>query len=324
MVVAGVSGRQEMLAAVLDPAHGMIEFERERGDRRLFRRQPRLRPETAAHVGRDDANVALLEPEHLGQSQPDDVRHLGRGVDDELVQPMVAIGQHRAPLERHRDMPVHAIGPAHHHVGGAGHLVEVALLEYPLDEQVVRPALVHQAGRLGQRGGRVDDCRQHLEIDADRIGEVLRFGAGRRDACGNGVADIADLLRCQRRIARDLEPVHLRHRPHLGEARQVARGEDASLGVGRDGDALDAGMRVRAADKGDVLRVRQPHVGHELSAPVQVARVFLAQQRGADAKPGAGRGMHHALALWCVAPASASSPPASVAAAALMAVTILV
>ena len=62
----------------------------------------------------------------------------------------------------------------------------------------------------------------------------------------------------------------------------------------------------------------------ELSAAVQVARVFLAQQRGADSKPGAGRGMHHALALRRVAPASASSPLASIAAAALMAVTILV
>ena len=170
MVVAGVGGGQEMLAAVLDPAHGMIDFERERGDRRLFRRQSRLRAETAAHVGRDDADVALLEPEHLGQPQPDDVRHLGRGVDHELVQAMVAIGQHRAPLERDRDVPVHAIGPAHHDLGGARHLFEVALLEYPLDEQVVPPVLVHQAGRLGDGGGGVDDRRQDLEIDADRIG----------------------------------------------------------------------------------------------------------------------------------------------------------
>ena len=152
-------------------------------------------------------------------------------------------------------------------------------------------------GVLVSAGCGVDDRRQHLEIDVDRIGEVLRFGAGRRDAGGNGLADITDLVRGQRRIARDLEPVDLRHRPHLGEARQVARGEDPSLGVGRDGDGLDAGMRVRAADKRHVLRVRQLHVGDELPAAVQVARVFLAQQRGADAEPGARRRVHHAVAF---------------------------
>ena len=237
---------------------------------------------------------------------------------------MVAIGQHRASLERDRDVPVHAIGPAHHDLGGARHLVEVALLEDPLDEQVVPPALVHQAGRLGDGGGGVDDRRQDLEIDADRIGQVLSLGAGGRDAGGNGVADIADLVRGQRRIARDLEAVDLRHRPHLREARQIARGKDASLGIRRDGDGLDAGMRVRAADKGDVLRIRQLYVRHELSAPVQVARVLLAQQRGADAQAGVRRRMHQTVALCCVPPASVSSPPASAAAAALMAATILV
>jgi hypothetical protein len=31
-----------MLVAVLDPAHGMIELERKRGDGRFFRREARL------------------------------------------------------------------------------------------------------------------------------------------------------------------------------------------------------------------------------------------------------------------------------------------
>ena len=37
----------------------------------------------ATDIGRDDANVVLLEPEMLGEHGADHVRHLARGVDDE-------------------------------------------------------------------------------------------------------------------------------------------------------------------------------------------------------------------------------------------------
>ena len=72
----------------------------------------------------------LLEAEHLGQPEPDDVRHLRRGIDHELVEAVVAIGQHRAALERNRDVPVHAVVAAHHDLGGARHLVDIAFLEH--------------------------------------------------------------------------------------------------------------------------------------------------------------------------------------------------
>ena len=121
-----MGGREKMLAAVFDPAHRMVDFERQRRDHRLFGRQPRLRAEAAADVGRDHPDAAFLEIEHLGQSQPDDVRDLRRAVDHELIEPMVAIGEHRASLERHRDLPVHPVVAAHDHVGGARHRLDVA------------------------------------------------------------------------------------------------------------------------------------------------------------------------------------------------------
>ena len=86
--------------------------------------------------------------------------------------------------------------------------------------------------RLGHRRRGIDDRRQHLELDAHRSGEILGLGAGRRDAGGDALADIAHLLRGERRIARDLEARHLRDRPHLREPRQIARGEDASAASG--------------------------------------------------------------------------------------------
>ena len=187
------------------------------------------------------------------------------------------------------------------------------------------PALVHQAGRRGQRGGRVDDRRQHLEIDADRIGEVLRLGAGRRDAGGDGARrHSAPCALPAADSPTTLNPFTCgtaRISARRGRSRAVKTRPSASGGMVMPlMRACACGLRTKATS----CVFGSLHVGDELAAAVQVARVLLAQQRGADAKPGAGRGMHHALALWCVAPASASSPPASVAAAALMAVTILV
>src|SRR6516165_1368867 len=143
-------------------------------------------------------------------------------------------------------------------------------------------------------------------MDPHRLGKVLRLGARRRDAGGNGFAHISHLLRGQRRIARNLEAGHLRHRAHLGEARKVTRGEDASAGIGRDHDTPDARVGVRAADEGHVLRMGKLYVGNELPAPAQVARVLLAQKRRADVRGGVRDGARHAVVFWSVAPANAA------------------
>ena len=201
-------------------------------------------------------------------------------------------------------MPVHAIVPAHDDVRRARDRVDVAVLEYALDEKIVGPSLVHQAGRVGQRAGGVDDRRQHFEIDADRVGKVLRFRARGCDAGGNGFADISHLLPGKRRIARNLEAGHLRHRAHLAEAWKITRGEDPSTGIGRNRDAFDVRMGVRAADKGHVLHAGKLHVGNELPAPAQMARILLAQKRGADARGGVRGGVRHAVVFWSIATAN--------------------
>ena len=314
-----------MLAAVLDPAHRMVELERQRRDGRLLGRQARLRAKAAADVGRDHADAALLEIEHLGQSQPDDVRDLRRAVDDELVEPMVAMRQHGAAFERHRDLPVHPVAAPYHHLGVAGDLFDIAAAELAFDEQVVAPALVHQAGRFIERGRGVDDGGQQFVIDGHQAREVLGFGAGRREAGGDAFADEPHLVGGERRIARDLEARHLRDRAHLGQARQVLCGEHPAGGVGRNSDALDARMRVRAAHERYFLRAGKLHVGDELAAAVEVAGVLLAQQRGADTRLIVGLGLHDAAAPWARLPAPASlASSASARAAAAMAVTMLV
>ena len=54
-------------------------------------------------------------------------------------------------------------------------------------------------------------------------------------------------------------------------------------------NGLDAGMRQRAANEGDILQAGQADVGHVLAAPAHEAVVFLARQPCADALAGAGR-----------------------------------
>ena len=184
-MIAGVDRRHQMLAAILDPAHRMIELERQRGDHHLLRREPRLDAEAAADIGRDDADAPLLDAECLGKAEAERVRHLGRAVDHELVEPMVAIGQNRAALERHAGLAVHAIVAPHHDRGLARGRVDVAALHHPLDVEIVAPMLVQQAGRAVHRGGGIDDRRQHLVFDGHGSGDVFGFGAGGGDAGGD-------------------------------------------------------------------------------------------------------------------------------------------
>ena len=100
MVVAGVRSRQQMLGAVLDPAHRMIEFQRQRRQDDLLGVEPRFGPKPAADIGCDDAYRAFVDGENLGNRDAHRVRRLGRGVDYDLIEPMVAIGEHRTPFER--------------------------------------------------------------------------------------------------------------------------------------------------------------------------------------------------------------------------------
>ena len=74
-----------------------------------------------------------------------------------------------------------------------------------------------------------------------------------------------------------------------------ARGEDPATGIWRDRDGFDARMGVRAADEGHVLHTGKLHVGNELAAPAQMARILLAQKRGADARGGVRGGVRHAV-----------------------------
>ncbi len=285
VMVAGMRRGQQMLAAVLDPAHRVIELERQCRQDDLFRVEPGLGPEPAADIGSDDADAALLDVEDLGQCDAHGMRRLGRGVDHDLVEPIVAIGEHAAAFERRARLPLHAKFAGHRHIGRARRGIDVAALQRVLDVEVVAPLLVHRVAAAAHVARRVDHRVQYLEIDRDGIGEVFRLAARRRNAGGDRLADIAHLVGGERRPGRRFGAGRVRDDADRLDPRQIGRGEDAAARLGRHRDRSDPRMRMRAADKRDVHRARQFDVRDELAAPVQMPVVLPAQQRGADAKP---------------------------------------
>ena len=95
MVVAGMRRGQQVLVAVLDPAHREVEFEGQRGEDDLLRIEPRLRAEPAADIGRDDAQLAQRHAEDFADRDAHRMRRLGRGIDHDLVEPVIAVRKHR-------------------------------------------------------------------------------------------------------------------------------------------------------------------------------------------------------------------------------------
>ncbi len=214
------------------------------------------------------------------------MRRLGRGVDHDLVEPVIARGQHGAAFQGRPRLPVHPVLAFDDDLRGLCRAVDIAGFDAPFEVEIVAPILVHQGAAATQRGRRIDDGIERLEIDGDARGEVLRQGAARRDAGGDRLADIAHLVGRQRRPRRRLGAAGLRHHPDRRHPRQIGRGEDMAARCMRHRDPADPGMGMRAAQEGHLLRAGQPYVRHELAAPAQVPVILPAQQRGTDAVAG--------------------------------------
>ncbi len=176
-VVAAVRVGQERFAALGRPLDRAVDALRRPDHRRLFGVQVDLRAEAAADVGRDDAHLVLGQAEHEGRHQQAlDVRILVRDVERVRVVGAVVRRERRARLDRVRDEPV-VDDVELRHVRG--------LRERGVDRGLVaeRPRVALVAGRLLvdlrrarlQRIDDVDDRRQHVVVDVDQLGRVLRL-----------------------------------------------------------------------------------------------------------------------------------------------------
>ncbi len=104
-MLAAIGAGAQMLAAILDPAHRMAAAHRQPRQADFLGQQNALVAETAADIGRDDADVAVIEPETSRQAGAVDVRHLRRAVDGELLEPAAPCRHHAAPFQRRHRLP---------------------------------------------------------------------------------------------------------------------------------------------------------------------------------------------------------------------------
>ena len=179
------------------------------------------------------ASISRNSPECDAQG----VRRLGRGIDNDLVEPVVAIGKHGAAFERRARLPLHAELAADRDFRRARRGFDVAAFDDALDVEVVAPVIVHQVAAAAHVARRVDDRVEHLEIDGDRVGEVFRLAARRGDAGGDRLADIAHLVGGERRPGAAPWPrLACNGDADRFDARQIGGGEDAAARLGRDRD----------------------------------------------------------------------------------------
>src|SRR5262249_2832363 len=105
VVLAAIGAGNEMFAAILDPAHRVAAMHGEPAETNLFRQQDALVANPAANVRRDDADLALVKAETLGQSGSHDVRHLTSRVYRQLLEPRVPEADNAATFDRRDALP---------------------------------------------------------------------------------------------------------------------------------------------------------------------------------------------------------------------------
>ena len=123
---------------------------------------------------------------------------------------------------------------------------------------------------------------QRIEIDLDPGRDVFRLAGGRRDAHGDGLADMPHLVARQHRLRRRLESGERGVGPDRQDPVEVGGDEHAVAQLRRNPDRPDARMGDRAAQEHHMLHARQIDVADELAQAADVALVFLSRQPRAN------------------------------------------
>ena len=280
VVLAAVRVPGELLAPVFDPAHRMPAPHREPAEEHLLGEQDPLVAEAAAHVGGHHPDAALLDPEALREPVPHDVRHLARGVHHQHVLAPVAIRERRPALQRRHALAGRPEGAADGDRGLVTQRPEVRT-RHRLEEYVVSPLGVEEGCAGAPRLPRVVHGRQLLEIERDRLGQILGCGPVVRDAGGEDLADMAHPFGGEYRLARPLETRQGGGGVDGGDAGKVGRGEHVVLATARLRHSSYPRVGDRAPHERHVARAREPEVGHEFPLAEEVPVVLVAR----DARP---------------------------------------
>ena len=283
---ARLVGGDLVLAAGGHPLHGAAELARQPGQQHVLAVGPGLHPESAAHVGGDDAHPALRQLEQARDLATDAERGLAGHPHGQLGGRAVEGGQDRARLHRHRGDAVLRHAQRH----DVGRRREGAMsVTFPNDprEHAVAVDAGEEQRRAGRQGGLgLREAGQRLVVHADEIERVV----GRVDILGHHRghrhADRVDLALGQDGMRRHAHVGHQAVHRHGAEMGHVlagdhqprARGAPRGLHV----EADDAGVGVRGAEQGHVQAPRRRHVVHEGARAGQEAVVLAPLERPAD------------------------------------------
>ena len=288
-IVAALRGGDEILGAALDPFHRPAQFARGPEQHDPFGIQRVLDAEAAADIGRHDMDpLARNMEDAVGQLVTDGV-HAGGG-DEQMQQIAVRMRDRGAGFHRRDDQAVVDEFQFDAMRGMGERLLDgprIALLE--TERQVSRRDVPQLRRGVVQRARAIDDGRQRVVLDRQRLGRLHRLVAGLGDDERDRVADMPDPADRQRRARRDDHRRQCRHLRCTGQRPEVAdvvRGEHAQHAADRAGrvgiDMPDQRMRVRRSNDMRPCLAWQVDVFDEASLAGQEAMVLEARRGLAD------------------------------------------
>ena len=175
--------------------------------------------------------------------------------------------------------------------------LDIAAVDVAFDKDVVAPCFMQQRIGPRRRLAGIDDGGQFLDIEHNPLGDILRLGRRGGEADGDGLADIAHLVRGEDREVRCLEARYPRDRADRFHVREILRGKYVTAGrkLARF-YRFQYAVRDRAAQDGGFETAFERDIGDEPAAPRQVPGVFLAQRACTDAVPVFGNSVAHVTA----------------------------
>ncbi len=185
-----------MFAAILKPAYRAAQFHAQPGNGQFLGQKDTFVAKPAAHVGSNHPHLPLGQTQALGQARTHNVRNLRGGVNNELLNPRIPVGQNASPFHGRHHLSGCTDFTADFH-RGVFHTVEVHR-NVGLQKQVVGPMVVHP-GRIGLTA--LQHFMNHVllfVVQLNGSGDIFGTGTGGGNAHGHQFTYITHLAFGQR------------------------------------------------------------------------------------------------------------------------------
>ena len=253
-VVAAVGVAEEVIGAVGDPLHILLQLPRSERGEEIFAIRKDLRAETAADVRRDDAHLFRRQAEDLAQHVTLAMSALAAECHREVVALGIVLGHHAARF--------HVVGDEalvdDLHFGDGMRLPEDRIhlglvAERLVEQHVAREGRPDLRSPLLDCGADAGHRRLRLPVDGERFGGIARLFDRIGDDERHRVTDMAHFVLHQDRIIGHLERIvgEIEQARQMAEARDIVRGQDGC-------DAWHR-LRGRRIDLEFCVRMRRAH-----------------------------------------------------------------